>query len=231
MKSVLFDFGGTLDSNGIAWKDNFLPIYRKHGVRVEQEKFDRAFYDADDSFHLRHNVSGMGFEETVILQVRDVFANLKIEDAAAASAVASDFLAGCRGYFRKNIPVLESLAAEFRLGVVSNFYGNMNSVLASEGLLKYFGAVADSRAVGAEKPGPAIFNYALERLGANPARSVMVGDNYKRDMEGAKNIGMKGAFLWGDRFAQGEPPAQAGWCALLRSLQELAQKLKEPAAL
>lgn len=225
MTAVLFDFGGTLDSNGIAWKESFLPIYRKYGVRVAQEKFDRAFYDADDYFHVNHSVAGMGFEETVTLQVRDVFKNLGM-DAASARSVAEEFISVSRANFRRIAPVLDALAARHRLGIVSNFYGNMKDILASEGLDRWIKACADSRAVGAEKPDARLFNYALEALHENAAGSVMVGDNIKRDMAGAASLGMKGALLWGDRFAQGEPPQSAQDCIILKNLDELPQKLQ-----
>ncbi len=226
MTAVLFDFGGTLDSNGIAWKDSFLPIYRKYGVRVAQEKFDRAFYDADDYFHVNHAVLGMGFAQTVTLQVRDVFKNLALEDAAAAKAVAEEFLLLARANFRAIAPALDALAEQYRLGVVSNFYGNMEAVLESEGLDRWFKAAADSRAVGVEKPDAKLFSHALEKLGEKAAGSVMVGDNIKRDMAGAANIGMTGALLWGDRFAQGNPPPQARDCIVLKNLSELPALLQ-----
>ncbi|MFA5162165.1 MAG: HAD family hydrolase [Elusimicrobiales bacterium] len=220
-RAVLFDFGGTLDANGIPWKDNFLPIYRKHGITAPQEKFDRAFYDADDNFHLNHAVAGMSFEDTVHLQVRDTFENLGA-DLRPAQAVAGEFLANAREFFRRNTPVLEELSRRYKLGVVSNFYGNMDSVLKSEGLARFFGAVADSRAVGAEKPDAAIFNHALKLLGAKPGEAVMVGDSVKRDMAGAKNLGMATVLLWGGR-AQ---PAPAEFNPITR-LSQLPQAIRE----
>ena len=59
-----------------AWKDRFQAIYSSMGIKPEQEKFDRAFYDADDNLPSRHNLEGVGFAETVDLQVGDMFSNL-----------------------------------------------------------------------------------------------------------------------------------------------------------
>ena len=212
-----------MDANGIAWKDNFLPIYRKHGITAPQEKFDRAFYDADDNFHLNHAVSGMSFEQTVSLQVQDTLKNLGA-DMRPAQAIAAGFLADARACFRRNIPVLEGLSRDYKLGIVSNFYGNMDAVLKSEGLARFFGAVADSRAVGAEKPDAAIFNYALSRLGARPQEAVMVGDSVKRDMAGAKNLGMAAILVWGGR--QSPPPAEFNPIETLPQLPEAIRSLE-----
>src|SRR5436190_22553911 len=46
---LLFDFGGTLDADGIAWKDRFFRLWREEGEDPSRETFDRAFYAADDA--------------------------------------------------------------------------------------------------------------------------------------------------------------------------------------
>ena len=44
--------------------------------------------------------------------------------------------------------------------------------------------------VGAEKPEPAIFHFALAALHAVPETAVMVGNSLRRDCEGARRVGM-----------------------------------------
>ena len=48
IQAILFDFGGTLDSNGRHWRERFFALYREAGVKTSPEAFDRAFYDSDD---------------------------------------------------------------------------------------------------------------------------------------------------------------------------------------
>jgi len=221
MKAILFDFGGTLDSDGTAWKDRFYPLYPAQRLSVPREKFDRAFYDADDNLPLRHKLAGLGLEATVNLQVEDTLRNLGA-DLSLCAEIAGRFLSDSRAFFKRNAPVLESLKKNFRLGVVSNFYGNLDSVLASEGLAGYFGAVCDSAVVGFQKPSPEIFLKALEILGARPEEAVMVGDSVHRDMAGAKNSGIAGVLLWGERFAVSPPTAEF---PAIKTLEELPEKL------
>ena len=45
-KAILFDFGGTLDADGMTWKDRFRSMA---GLTAPSEQFDRAFYAADDA--------------------------------------------------------------------------------------------------------------------------------------------------------------------------------------
>ena len=52
----------------------------------------------------------------------------------------------------------------------------------------------DSHCVGAEKPDPAIFRAALDRLGATPEETMFIGNSLRRDREGARRMGMR--FIW-----------------------------------
>ena len=47
-KVLLFDFGGTLDAEGIPWKDRWVRLSREEGIDAPQPEFDRAFYGATD---------------------------------------------------------------------------------------------------------------------------------------------------------------------------------------
>ncbi len=73
----------------------------------------------------------------------------------------SDSSQTLRAIFARNLPVLEALGRRCRLGIVSNFYGNLEAVCASVGLAPLFGVMADSDRVGAKKPDPKLFRFAL----------------------------------------------------------------------
>ena len=49
IETVLFDFGGTLDSDGVAWKERFHDLYRAEGLDLSADAFAPAFYAADDA--------------------------------------------------------------------------------------------------------------------------------------------------------------------------------------
>ena len=50
IKTLLFDFGGTLDADGVAWKERFHTLYRAEGLSLDSETFAPAFYAADYPF-------------------------------------------------------------------------------------------------------------------------------------------------------------------------------------
>jgi HAD superfamily hydrolase (TIGR01549 family) len=197
IETVLFDFGGTLDSDGVAWKERFHALYRAEGVDLSSEAFAPAFYGADDAL-VGVLAPTTGLKETVDALAANLEGELERRGAGADNArgrrVASRFLSEMSLAFDRNRPVLKALGERYRLGVVSNFYGNLEAACESSGLAPLFGVMADSQRVGAEKPEPAIFHAALSALDARPETAVMVGDSLRRDGEGARRSGMR--FIW-----------------------------------
>jgi HAD superfamily hydrolase (TIGR01549 family) len=200
IETVLFDFGGTLDSDGVPWKERFYALYRAAGLNLSAEAFAPAFYAADDAL-VGALAPTIGLKETVELLATNLEAELagrgggsEANDVDRGQRVASRFLSDMSAAFARNRPVLRALSERYRLGVVSNFYGNLEAVCESSGLGALFGVMADSQCVGAEKPEPAIFQAALTALQAAPETTVMVGDSLRRDYEGARRSGM--GFIW-----------------------------------
>jgi FMN phosphatase YigB (HAD superfamily) len=207
IETLLFDFGGTLDANGVAWKERFYALYCAEGLDIAADAFASSFFAADDAL-----VGSLASATDLSGTVRALVANLETELARDVGAdwaganrrrsssgdrrvrVASRFLAEASAAFARNRPVLETLGKRYRLGVVSNFYGNLEAVCQGAGLASLFAAIVDSHRVGAEKPEPAIFHAAFKKLGAKPETTVFIGDSLRRDREGARRTGMR--FIW-----------------------------------
>jgi putative hydrolase of the HAD superfamily len=214
--SFLFDYGGTLDSDGETWLERFYILYKEMGIVISRERFDRAFYDADDNLPARHRLAGLNLEETLLLQATDVLSAAAPERIGLASAIAARFAQDSRRQLRRLRPALERLAERRRLGVVSNFYGNLDGILRAEGMREVFGVVADSGALGITKPDPEIFLHAARALGSLPSDCVMVGDSVKRDIAGAAAAGMRKVLVCAKA-----PAPEAGQDWTVRSVAEL----------
>ena len=215
--AVLFDFGGTLDADGIAWKERFHRLFETEGVAVGPGQFDPAFYAADDAL-VGTVPATLPLEDTVLRVANGVAAALRAEDATLGARVAARFLSEARACFEANAPVLERLTQRHRLGIVSNFYGNLPTVCDNADVRRYFGVIVDSAQVGFLKPDPRIFLAAVETLGVKPGRTVMVGDSLARDMAGARAAGMAHIWLAPHPERQGPPCCQED-----RVIQSLAQ--------
>lgn len=202
--AVLFDFGGTLDADGIPWKERFFRLYREEGVEVSAERFDQAFYAADDALVGAIPVT-LPLWDTVMRLVEDVTHTLDLQDGMLAERIAKRFVDDARDRLSTNVQLLELLSRRYRLGIVSNFYGNLATICHEVGLSPFLTVVVDSAHVGCVKPDPRIFLLALEALHTDPPQAVFVGDSLRRDMAGARGIGMPHVWLTPD-LSPGDGP-------------------------
>ena len=104
--------------------------------------------------------------------------------------------------WRWNLPTpgcaeaLETLAASgYRLAIVSNSDGSVDRLLEEAGVAHHFETIVDSGAVGVEKPDPAIFRIALDRMNLPPERVIYVGDIPAVDIAGARAAGIRGILV------------------------------------
>lgn len=201
---VLFDFGGTLDANGIAWKERFFRLYGDEGVRVSAEEFARAFDAADDAL-VGALPATLQFRETVVRLVQGVARALGLQDPMLVERIAKRFVDEAGDRLSLNAALLDELSRRYRLGIVSNFYGNLATICHEVGLAPHLSVVLDSACVGWTKPDPRIFWGALAAVKAAPAQAVFVGDSLRRDMAGARGIGMPHIWLTPETV-QGEGP-------------------------
>jgi putative hydrolase of the HAD superfamily len=206
LRACLFDFGGTLDADGVTWQDRFYALYEKHGLRTDREVFRQAFYAADDSLTETQAIAGAGLKETLETQGERLWKALGLKaDKDRTRAIAADFLDGMKWYVERNRQLLVSLKGRYDLGIVSNFYGNLDRVFEDLGIRDLFPCIIDSSCEGVLKPDPRIFQAALDRMGIRPDEAVFVGDNPGRDMEGAKGMGMPHIWLAGKNPERAKP--------------------------
>lgn len=202
--AVLFDFGGTLDADGIPWKERFFHLYRDEGVELHAEKFDQAFYAVDDALVGAIPIT-LPLRDTVMRLAKGVTHALDVTDELLAERIAKRFVDEARSRLATNTQLLSALSTQYRLGIVSNFYGNLATICHEVGLTPFLTVVIDSAHVGCVKPDPKIFMMALEQLDADPTRAVFVGDSLRRDMAGARGVGMAHIWLRGEA-SHGERP-------------------------
>jgi HAD superfamily hydrolase (TIGR01549 family) len=94
------------------------------------------------------------------------------------------------------LALLQALKPAYKVGIVTN-----NRTAEQQEKLRYLGmshlvdALITSDDVGVLKPDPAIYAQALQRLGAEAAETVMVGDNWQADVVGALAVGIRPVWL------------------------------------
>jgi putative hydrolase of the HAD superfamily len=89
-------------------------------------------------------------------------------------------------------------------------------------LERFFELIVIESEFGTGKPDPRVFLYALERLDASPSQAWMIGDDLRRDIQPAQELGL--ATVWVDYACTGLPgnsPLIPTWS--VNSLAELSR--------
>lgn len=90
---------------------------------------------------------------------------------------------------------LEYLSARYRLHILSNGFRELQEQkMKSAGIFDYFDRIILSDDIGVHKPSPRLFDYAIRQTGATREESLMIGDNWEVDIEGAKASGIDQLF-------------------------------------
>ena len=200
IKGILLDYGGTVDTNGLHWANVLWESYQRNGVSVDKDAFSSAYKFGERALALNpiiqpHHV----FYDVLFLKVQQQFAFLKengfLLNETDIESIARDCDQFARTTIEKAAPALASLASEYPIVMVSNFYGNIKQVLADFGIDKYFQAVVESAVVGFRKPDPQIYQLGIDLLGFEPGACVVVGDSYSKDIIPAAQLGCKSVWL------------------------------------
>jgi HAD superfamily hydrolase (TIGR01549 family) len=217
-RAILFDYGGTLDSDGERWPDRFCALYEEADLDFPREEVKRAFYYAEDYCYADPKVTAFGLRALMEEHVRLQFEALGLTDARKERELADKFCARSEKFLLRAARLLRRARLRYRLGVVSNFYCNLATLLKEAGLVEVLDVVVDSNRVGVQKPDPGIFRFALAHLGLLAHQVIFVGDSYERDMIPSRELGMKTIWLKG---ADSSTVATAEVDAYISSLSEL----------
>ena len=244
IKAIIFDYGGTIDTNSLHWSEVLWEGYEHVGIPVSKEEFRQSYVVAEralakhtyilpehnflDLLTIKCGIETKDLVERGIWQVSDT------ERKEKSDAVANY----CYQYVLKVLevsrPVIATLAKKYPLVLVSNFYGNIETIL-KDFQLEYFQRVIESAVVGVRKPNPQIFQLGVDALrevtGKNaeelPASDILVvGDSYSKDIVPASQIGCPTVWIkgigWGEEEVDESVPTH-----IIYNIKELLEVLHQ----
>ena len=134
---------------------------------------------------------------------RTALAELGVDNSALAGEVADAYESAQRAghpLIDGAAQAVDRLAGSFRLGLLTNGPADIQRLkLEGTGLAGAFEAVVISGEAGVGKPSPDAFRVTLDRLGVSAEETVMVGDSWERDVQGALSAGMSAVWISGGR--------------------------------
>ena len=196
-KSIFIDLDDTLWAFTENARDTFEDMYHQY-------RFERYFQSFDHFMKLytpknlelwelygRHEISK---DELNARRFSYPLLQVGVDDPALVKAYSDGFFAAIP-YKRKLMPhameALEYLSGKYRLYILSNGFRELQEQkMRSAGVLHYFRKIVLSEDIGAHKPFPAIFNFAMSATQSEFRTSLMIGDNWKNDVAGARDVGM-----------------------------------------
>ena len=196
IENIIFDFGGTLDGNGIHWRDRFFYLIKKQIPALTWEQFEYADHRSIADFVADERTKSRTLRQSAetILSGINHYLPIGIIDLALTT---EQFCQPAEEFLKRNRDFLEKLASSYRLGVISNNFGNTQGWCDEYELTPLLDTVIDSTVVGCEKPDPKIFYLALDEMGISSKNSVYVGDTFSDDVVGSNQAGMFSAWLVG----------------------------------
>jgi len=192
IKGILIDFGGTIDSNGVHWFNQFRDAYALVASVPESLLWDA--YVHTERILGRNPIIGPDYTFCKTLQTKIALQTEYLQSKGVAITAQDTILDTCYNKVVKHIstvskPVLESLSAQYPMVLVTNFYGNMHTILQEFSLDHLFKDIIESAVVGVRKPDPRIFRLGVSALGLEPHETIMIGDSQEKDIIPAQSIG------------------------------------------
>ena len=197
IKGYIFDYGGTLDTGGQHWGKVIWHAYERQQVPVSEEAFRDAYVHAERTLGKNPIIQpDFTFRRTLEEKIRIELEFLGFPQYQ--QAVVDDLYAITCKETAKSREVLLQLKQQYPMVLVSNFYGNIATVLQEFKLDGIFDTIIESAMVGVRKPDPQIFTLGVEALGMQPDEVVVVGDSMDKDIIPAGKAGCHTVWFKGE---------------------------------
>lgn len=218
VKGIIFDYGGTIDSNGKHWAEVLWDAYLDVNVPVTKEAFREAYVHGErylathPDVQPNHNFYDLLKIKTDI-QINYLVSQKMLEDSDKTAKYSLAISEQCYNFAKEIIGkekvILSALRKKYPMVLVSNFYGNVQAVLDNFGLLEFFDDIIESAVVGVRKPDPAIFGLGVDKLGLPASSIVVIGDSHAKDIVPASKNGCQTIWLKGPGWGDDEEGATA----------------------
>jgi FMN phosphatase YigB (HAD superfamily) len=184
LSGVLFDWRGTLVTvlDGCDWAREALHLLGRpadDGATAVLWDAIRSAAGHPDRLASPDCDTGMA---THRLTYYAVFADAGLDDELADALYAVESDPSFNEFALDVTPTIRRLAgAGIKVGVISDIHFDLRPAFAAHGLDTSIDEYVLSYEHGVQKPDPAIFEIALEKLGTTPQETLMVGDRASHD--------------------------------------------------
>ena len=199
VRAVFFDVDFTLIYPGPTFQGEGYAVFcRRYGIAVDPARFPGAVIAASSILYDDHNhVYDAGIFVRYTRRIIEEMGGTGETLDVCAQEIYAEW-AACQHFFLYDdvAPALRELATRgLKIGLISNSHRCLASFERHFSLHGLIAAAISSSEHGYLKPHPSIFESALKLAGVSAHESVMVGDSYPHDVEGARQVGMRGILV------------------------------------
>ena len=199
IKAILFDFGGTLDHDGLDWFTRIYQAVVKRVGHLDRDAFQNYADQAAIEISLLPDTRVLTMDQTAARLCHYIHDNMTRNNGSTKQwdpdEVAMEFFNEAGTFLERNRLILKQLSQRYRIGCISNNWGNTAGWCEQFQYSRFLETMIDSTVIGAAKPDPAIFQAALERFDLPPRACAYVGDWFDNDIVGAHRVGMTTIWL------------------------------------
>ena len=229
IKAIIFDFGQTLvdSANGFRTaekvaKEKILNTLLQDGKEVNPEVFLDKYRTIRKSFHESSNFSRVAIWRTVYDNFDHQIEQTQLEQMEMEYW---DQIKLLTKPFPETISVLETLSQRYQLGIISNTQGQKTEKNHRMALFPEIETFFDTIIIAGEsgipsKPDPQPFKQCLKQMKLNPSEAIYVGDDYRNDVCGSGEAGLKPVWLK-HRSVQRNWPEHKTTALVIKDLSEL----------
>lgn len=207
IQHIFFDLDNTLWDHRRNAYLTLEGIFKRENIR---DKYDLSFEDFHrEYFTINENLWALirdgKIDKDYIRKHRfyDSFLFFGIDDFELSQKFEHQFLDEIIEYnelVEGAFPLLNYLSdKKYRLHILSNGFEEVTYRKCEfSGIKNYFETITSADEINVRKPQPEIYEYALKKAGAEKDNSIMIGDDWIADVEGALSFGLDAIFF--DRF-------------------------------
>lgn len=178
----------------------FEAIFKKHKLQLDLRDFLCHYVPTNLKFWKLYREEKISQDELRYQRLKEVF-DLMTESVAddVIHLISQEyiyFLPRFNHLYDGTNEILEYLHSKYNLHIITNgFQSVQEGKMKNANLVKYFKTVTNSESAGVKKPNPIIFNHAIQLANTDKEKSIMIGDSWEADIEGALNSGIDAIFF------------------------------------
>ena len=226
IKGYIFDYGGTLDTGGQHWGKVIWHAYEHLQVPVSEADFRDAYVHAERTLGKNPIIKPdftfyKTLETKISLQLEYLHQQGHLSHHTSyIKPLTSHLYEATVAETARSREVLLELKKQYPMVLVSNFYGNIATVLNEFKLDGIFDTIIESAVVGVRKPDPKIFTLGVEALGMQPDEVVVVGDSMDKDIIPAAKAGCHTVWFKGEGWTK-DPVDETNAERVITALKQL----------